>query len=176
MSEFRKLKSLKFLYEINESGVLRNVKSKKVVRGYKENTGYQRVRIENKCLGMVIWTSIHQLVAEAFIPNPNGLPMVNHIDLNKQNNHVSNLEWVDHSGNMKHAYANGVNRKPLRDHSEQTRKPVTNGLAEFESISSAARWLAENKRAKNFASAVAGISSVIRKKRRTFGGYEWRCV
>ena len=176
MAEYRKLKSLKFLYEINEYGVLRNVKSKKIVNGYTENNGYQRVRIENKCLGGVIRTSIHQLVAEAFIPNPNGMTEINHIDTDKQNNHVSNLEWTDHSGNMKHAYAHGINTRPLREHSEETRKQVTNGIRVFESISSAAKWLAENGRAKNFASAVSGVSSVIRNKRHTFGGYEWRCV
>ena len=104
MSEFRKIKSLKFLYEINENGVLRNVKSKKTIHGYIEKTGYVRVKIENKCLGGVIRTTIHQLVAEAFIPNPECKPFVNHIDCNKTNNNVRNLEWVTHSENMKHAY------------------------------------------------------------------------
>lgn len=176
MKEFRKLKSLKFLYEINECGVLRNVKSKKVVTGSMEKNGYQRVRIENKCLGGVIRTSIHQLVAEAFLPNPNGFTEINHIDTNKQNNHVSNLEWTDHSGNMKHAYANGINRKPLRDHSEQTRKAITNGRDNFSSISKAAEWLVNQGKAKTWRSAVAGISAVIRGKRHTLGGYEWKRI
>lgn len=176
MSEFRKLKSLKFLYEINEDGILRNVKSKKIVRGNHERNGYQRVRIENKCLGGVVRTSIHQLVAEAFIPNPNGYPEINHIDTNKQNNHVSNLEWTDHSGNMKHAYACGINRKPLRDHSIATRKKVTNGEATFDSISDAGKWLAESGRSKNWRSAVSGISSVLRQKHNTYGGYVWKRV
>lgn len=176
MAEFRKLKSLKFLYEINEYGVLRNVKSKKIVHGSKENNGYQRVKIENKCLGGVIRTSIHQLVAEAFVPNPDGFHEINHIDTNKQNNHVSNLEWTDHSGNMKHAYASGINRMPLRKHSEETRKRVTNGEETFDSISDAGKWLADKGKSVNWRSAVAGISAVIRGKRHTFGGYEWKCV
>lgn len=176
MAEFRKLKSLKFLYEINDSGVLRNVKSKKIVKGYTESNGYQRVRIENKCLGGVVRTTIHQLVAEAFIPNPDCLTEINHIDTNKQNNKASNLEWTDHSGNMRHAYAHGINRRPLRQHSEETRKKVTNGVDTFCSISEAAKWVADTGRSANWRSAVAGISSVIRGKRHTFGGYEWRCV
>lgn len=176
MSEFRKIKSLKYLYEINEDGVLRNIKSKKIVTGYTEANGYQRVRIENKCLGGVVRTSIHQLVAEAFIPNPLGLPEINHIDTNKQNNNVSNLEWTDHRGNMKHAYSHGINVKPLRDHSEATRKKVTNGQKEFESISDAAKWLADHHRAKNVESAIAGISSVVNHRRNTFGGYEWKRI
>ena len=107
MSKYRKLKSLKFLYEIDSTGELRNVKSKKVVKGYVEKNGYVRVRIENKCLGGVVRTTIHRLVAEAFIPNPENKPEVNHIDSNRSNNDVSNLEWVTSSENTIHAINNG---------------------------------------------------------------------
>lgn len=176
MKEFRKLKSLKFLYEINEDGVLRNVKSKKIVYGFTEKNGYQRVKIENKCLGGIVRTSIHQLVAEAFLENPNGLPEINHIDTNKQNNHVSNLEWVDHSQNMKHAYAHGINREPLRKHSVATRSAVTNGERDFASISEAASWLVEQGKSETFRSAISGISAVVNGRRRTLGGYTWKRI
>lgn len=51
---------------------------------------------------------VHRLVAQAFIPNPNNLPEVNHIDGNRQNNHISNLEWVDSLGNKLHAIRTGL--------------------------------------------------------------------
>ena len=171
---FVKLDSLNGLYEINEYGVLKNCTTGNIVKGYKEKNGYQRVRIENKKLGRVIRTSIHQLVAEAFIPNPNNKPFINHIDLNKQNNCVSNLEWVTHSENMKHAYMNGVNTKPLTEHIRDTKKTITNGFEVFPSISNAAECMALQGRCKNKKSGIAGISSVIRHKRNTFAGYSWK--
>lgn len=59
---------------------------------------------------------VHRLVAEAFIPNPDNLPEVNHKNLNKTDNWVSNLEWSTSSGNKKHAVENGVlfNPNPKR--------------------------------------------------------------
>lgn len=64
--------------------------------------GYLKVRLMYK--GKDITCRVHRLVAEAFIPNPKNLETVNHIDGNKENNVVNNLEWCDRTYQMEHAY------------------------------------------------------------------------
>lgn len=63
---------------------------------------------------------VHRLVADCFIPNPDNLPEVNHIDEDKTNNHVSNLEWISRKGNMKHSYNKIVegHHKKMRENQE----------------------------------------------------------
>ena len=51
---------------------------------------------------------VHRLVIEAFTPNPDNLPCINHIDGNKLNNHVRNLEWCTYQANMQHAVRTGL--------------------------------------------------------------------
>lgn len=60
---------------------------------------YERVRLEK-------WRPVHRLVAEAFIPNPENKPCINHIDKNKLNNSIENLEWVTHRENITHSLTN----------------------------------------------------------------------
>lgn len=52
--------------------------------------------------------SVHRLVAQSFIPNPNNLPEINHIDENKTNNHVYNLEWCDRIYNVNYSHSKAV--------------------------------------------------------------------
>jgi hypothetical protein len=57
---------------------------------------------------------IHRLVAQAFVANPNGYNVVNHLDGDKTNNAASNLEWTTSHGNNQHAWDTGLNRNTLK--------------------------------------------------------------
>lgn len=70
---------------------------------------YLRVCLSKQ--GVCKWKTVHRLVAETFIPNPDNKPQVNHIDGNKQNNNIQNLEWVTNKENCRHAILNDIYHK-----------------------------------------------------------------
>ena len=101
-----------------------------VVKSINGPHGYQKVNISMHGKEKLI--SVHRLVAEAFIPNPDNKPEVNHKDGNKKNNAVWNLEWVTSKENIAHAYRTGP-RKGMKGDDHPCRK-----------ISSdTARWICE---------------------------------
>ena len=94
---------------VDRIGTYRNYKGKIVNVPYKgkimtpsDSRGYEATVLDGKSV------RIHRLVAEAFVPNPDNLPVVNHIDGNKKNNMAKNLEWVTQKRNMEHARENGL--------------------------------------------------------------------
>ena len=97
-------------YSISNDGKVFSKKSNKYLSQYKTPGGYLNVDLYTPEKRYKI--GVHQLVAQAFIPNPNNLPLVNHKDGDKTNNNMTNLEWASYSDNNSHAYKIGL-RKPL---------------------------------------------------------------
>lgn len=94
--------------DVSKDGVIYvNGKQKRV---YCNHDGYPCVSLLIPNIG---WRSIgvHRLVAMAFIPNPNNLPEINHIDYDRANYKISNLEWITHLDNIKYSLKNRVNVK-----------------------------------------------------------------
>lgn len=103
------------LYEVTSDGDIFSVDrytkdgkhlKRKKIKGGKFSNGYEFVclrkdGVNHNCLK-------HRIIAESFIPNPNNLPIVNHIDGDKQNNNVNNLEWCTQGYNLKHAIQIGL--------------------------------------------------------------------
>lgn len=130
MEEWREIRGAEG-YFVSDQGRVRH--GERMLKAQRATLGYRTVCVKG------FTKSIHRLVADAFIPNPDKLPEVDHRDGDKANNAVSNLEWVTSAENRKRAYKRGEKAR------EGKPKPVTffrHGVAiTFESQSAAARFL-----------------------------------
>lgn len=86
-------------YLISQTGVVYSRYLKREMKPANSGNGYYFVRLCNK--GVMKNLMIHRLVAAAFVPNPDGLPEIDHIDGNKKNNVYTNLRYVSHLDNMR---------------------------------------------------------------------------
>lgn len=122
-------------YIVGQDGVVVSKYNGKPLSSHVDKKGYHRVSIHCKdgrktCL-------LHRMVALEHIPNPGNLPQVNHLDGNKSNNNVSNLEWTTGKDNVKHSVTTGlVKRGSERTNSKLTEAMVLDmrGLREFEKL------------------------------------------
>ena len=154
--EFVPIKGYEHEYSIHKTGLILSMLTDQLVKTSVDSKGYLTVNLYKD--GKRKTKRVHILVAETFIPNPDNLPVVNHIDGNKQNPHVSNLEWTSYSENTLHAHRTGLITKT-------SDKAVIRGDGRvYASITQAA---IENHITKS------AISKVINGTRRTAGGHTW---
>ena len=147
-------------YEQYKVSNLGNVKRNKIL---KQNTrvGYFAVNLCKN--GKMKTLQVHRLVAQAFIPNPNNLPQVNHKDGNKKNNKVENLEWCSAKYNVRHAIKTGLkNFKSISKRVNQLKNGIV--INTFNSIN-------EIERLYGFGSS--NICKSLKGKIKQAYGYEW---
>ena len=99
---WRDIQGFEGLYEVSTKGRVRNIRTGKVLKYVIGGMGYPFVNLY-KANSKPKHIKVHRLVALAFIDNPDNLPEVNHIDEDKRNNDISNLEWCTASENQKHS-------------------------------------------------------------------------
>ena len=190
--KWKDIKGYEDLYQISNLGRVKS-KEKYLKAGIKNSSQVKRkekiFKIQkNKCgYNYVLLTknynrkhkTVHRLVAEAFIPNPENKPQVNHIDGDKNNNRVDNLEWCTASENEIHAYKylnkpkkNGSKGKFGKDNAKskivlQIDKNTNKILNKYYGIS-------EAERITGIANQQISKCCLKRKGSYTAGGYIWR--
>lgn len=130
-------------YVITDNGKVISYKFKKprVMKTWLQKSGYENIKLckENHTYHFLI----HRLVAEAFIPNPNNLPEVNHKNKIRNDNRVENLEWCSRKENLYDSYSTLSQIRNFKDClliNSETKEIIGN----FKSISAAARYASEN--------------------------------
>ena len=152
------------IYQVSNTGRIKRIlKSKeRMLIGRLDKDGYKEVILSKKQNKK--YCKLHRLVAEAFVPNTNNKPQVNHKDRNKTNNSADNLEWVTGSENTIHSFVTG--RKPhkgTRAVSQFTKDMKL--ISHWESIGDASRALNVSRN---------NICSCCRGHLGTAGGYIWK--
>lgn len=108
--------------------------------------------------GKKITKKVHRLVAQTFIPNPHGFPMINHKDCNRANNNVENLEWCDNSYNVQYREKFG----------EAQNKPI---FAINLTTLKVSHFYSQREASREFGVHSGSISAVIRGKRKRAGNF-----
>lgn len=188
---WKNLKGYENQYKISNFGILkrkektnidkratRKIIPEHIVKGtvYNNGKGYIMINLPENTRKL-----IHRLVAETFIPNPENKPQVNHIDGNKLNNRVDNLEWVTAKENVHHAIRTGlVDIEKQRENGRKTIKKNSNANTSKRGVVMIDKNT--NKILKEYISVHEAenehnnkhISDVCKGKRMTANGYKWK--
>lgn len=175
MEEWRDVEGYNGIYQVSDAGRVRSKwipssssDRQKVAHFYhilkpvKASNGYYNVTFCDES-GNKKQKSIQRLVAEAFIPNTENKPQVNHIDGDKYNNGVDNLEWATSRENILHAHSNGLTKLP-----NNARRVMRSDGEVFESIAAGGRSIGHVHG--------AHVGEVCNGTRRQAGGYGWKYI
>ena len=159
MEKWKEIAGYEGIYEVSDLGRVKSLNynhtsKEKILKQHNNTHGYLKVMLCKDGHGKTI--SVHRLVAEAFIPNPNNLETINHKDEVKTNNAVSNLEWMSREDNVIYSNARQV---------QMFDKQTGELLETFPSANEAERITGIYQ---------SNISTCCLGKYKSAGGYIWR--
>lgn len=160
-------------YEASNDGQIREILTKKIISQWLDKDGYLLVTLSNKLY------RVHRLIALTFISNPNNLPVVNHKNFNKSDNHVANLEWVSYSENSKHSFTG--------NHRDDSVKKWVNKVQQLAAEASKTKvaqydlqgnllavFNSQREASEQTGTCRSSITRCVRGSRKTAGGYQWK--
>ena len=167
METWRDVAGYEGRYQVSDLGRVRNVARRRLLNERKQRSGYVSVMLYAE--GVAKSRLIHRLVAEAFLENLENKPFVNHIDENKRNNRVENLEWCTHKYNMNYGTVNHrISEK--RGHGARSKRAICqkdmNGVV-------IAFWNSISEASKTTHTARSSIYQCCKGIHRSANGYRW---
>ena len=138
--EWRDIEGWEGLYQISNLGRVYSCANRNYKKLTIRKTGYVVVSLICRSKNMRKQYKVHRLVAQAFIPNPNNLPCINHKDENKENNRVDNLEWCTNKYNSNYGHCREKISKALMGN----KNGIVNSEEKWKNHSEAAKLLWQN--------------------------------
>lgn len=164
---WRPIKDFEDIYEVSNMGRVRRIGGN-IKKPQDNRNGYPMVMLYRHCKHKKIF--IHRAVAEAFVPNPRGVNIVNHKDETRNNNRADNLEWVTHMENIH--YGTAQERKLAKDRARRG-KPNTPLYKKVRCVETGEVFESGTEVCKKFNVHDSNLSKCLKGKRHTTGGYHW---
>lgn len=159
-------------FEISNYGRVKSYKQDKIngkiIKATVERGKYLSVQLPNIYTGKIKHAGVHRLVAEAFIPNPENKPQVNHIDENPSNNRLDNLEWATTKENCNHGTRSKRSGEARRGQPKPSLQKRVRCVDTDEIFSSLKEDMEKT--------GAGNINKVCKGKRKTSGGCKWEYV
>ena len=155
-------------YLVSNQGRIFSLLRKKYMKVRQNQFGYYEVQLQG-ITQKKKWEKVHRLVAMAFIPNPDNLPQVNHLNQIRSDNRVENLEWCSVKDNCNYGDRNQNISKALTNNPK-----ISSPIEQLENDCVIAIYPSINEASRATKISVGNICSACKGNRKSAGGYQWR--